>query len=189
MPGQFVFRHLIVALCSVIFFLSAGLAQDSYKTGDYYENARLSELLNQEGFKFGLSKEESAAFYQLRDLDPLNPQVLCNKHLMSTYGRGFYVAIIEESKNVLLEVAKCIDFEIGLINERGRIEAFKTAYGLKDSNGMILTMGGIDSDTLPLIHDGRKIQVTMRPLHIEEQNKTAIILCVVDQTNPVINCD
>lgn len=159
-----------------------------YKTGEYYENPKLSELLDKEGFKFGLSRDEVSAYYGLKDTDSSNPLALSNKALMNSYSKGFYVAVIDEASNMLLEVSECMSMEDGTVNSRERIDAFKAEYGLKNEDGAVVTMGGIDFDNLPVIHNGRKLQVKLTPIQIEDTNKTALILTVFDQTFEALDC-
>ena len=180
-------RHILILCTLVVISGHAGYAF-SYKTAEYYENPKLSGLLDTEGFKFGLSKDEISSYYGLKDTNPSNPLALTNDALMNSYSRGFYVAVIDEATNMLLEVSKCISMEEGIVNSRERIDAFKAEYGLKNEDGSVVTMGGVDLDNLPVMHHGRKLQVKLTPIPIEDRNKTALILTVFDQTFEALDC-
>ena len=57
----------------------------------------------------------------------------------------------------------------------------------KDDNGQVVSMGSFDSDTLPVMHQGRKIQVMLRPAWVPDSKKTALILSVSDQTHEALD--
>jgi hypothetical protein len=182
------FKFFLAFCCAITFLYLTTDAYCGYKPGEYYENVRLSEILDTEGFKFGLTREAISAYYNLKDTDPANPLALSNKKLMESFASGFYVAVIDESTNMLMEVSKCLSLAEGAVNEREIIDTFKIKYGLKDDNGQVVSMGRFDSDTLPVMHQGRKIQVLLKPIWIPESKKTALILSVSDQTYEALDC-
>lgn len=178
---------LALCCCSLL-LIGPRYAVAEPRGGDYSENPVLSDLLEKEGFIFGITGEDASSAYGLSDSDPGSPHVLTNKWLMESFSRGFYVGVVDEASNMLVELAKCLRIEEGLVNERDKIDEFKEQFGLKDENGCVITLKGIDSDTLPLLHTGRKLHVTLTPMRIEGVSKTAIILGVIDTTNEMLDC-
>jgi hypothetical protein len=143
---------LIYILSFSVFFALAGEAEEQMKR--YKPNKALSDYIDAEGFKFGISRSEAIRYYKFDitggDCPPdcrCPTSFHCPKDMVAQQKPikvGFYAGSFNRygnETNSLLQIRKCIAIEKERVDQSAIQEAFKKKFGI-DQNAFFINHHG-----------------------------------------------